>query len=60
MRDPELKNKYDYSSVKDQAKKLWIDADANRKNLLFEVTRLETAINNNPISKEDFKKSRHC
>ena len=57
MRDPELKNKYDYSSVKDQAKKLWIDADANRKNLLFEVTRLETAINNNPISKEDFKKS---
>ena len=57
MRDPELKNKYDYSSVKDEAKKQWTISDTNRKNLLFEVTRLQTAINNNPISKDDFKMS---
>ena len=57
MRDPQLKSKYDYSSVKDQAKKMWMDAENNRKSLSFEVTRLKTAISNNPISKEEFQKS---
>jgi len=57
MRDPAFKGKYDYSSVKDQAKKMYFDAENNRKNLSFEVTRLKTAIANNPISKEEFQKS---
>lgn len=54
MRNPALKSKYDYSTVKEQAKKIWMDAEANRKNLSFEVTRLRTAISNNPVTKEQF------
>jgi len=37
MRDPLLKNKYDYTPVKEEAKRLWMDADAKRKNVAAEV-----------------------